>query len=239
MSDAIPVILVICLIALWVLVPMLGPRRARRRCRDAATGLLTGYRFVPAPDAHPLAELSSLPPFHYGKRQQVLDAARGSFAGLPGEVFAYTCQENGSRHWYGVAVIRLGRDLPPIEVQHEKVFTSARVHYAPTEDLRPTGLKEFDSDHRTWTPDDRLAQELISPAFGRTLLAAEETFDWRVEAGLLIVWKRDGWRDSTSLVDSCLTVVHALAPVLDLDPDVFDVPRSISGPGTTDSSGTG
>ena len=52
-----------------------------------------------------------------------------------------------------------------------------------------------------------------------------------MEAGLLVLWKRDGWQDSTALVDCCLTVVHALAPVLDLDPDRFDVPRSIPGPG--------
>jgi hypothetical protein len=224
-SDAIPVILVTCLAAMWVLVPAAGPRRARRRSRENALGLQDRYRFVPDPDPHPLAELSSLPPFHYGKQRQVCDAVTGSFAGLPGGVFGYSCRENGVRHWYQVAVVRLGRDLPPLAVQHERVFTSARVSYAQAEDLRPTGVVEFDSVHRTWSADDRLASELITPGFARTLLTAPEPCDWRVEAGLLVLWKRDCWQNSAALVDCCLAVVHALAPVLDLDPDRFDVPR--------------
>jgi hypothetical protein len=230
-SDAIPVILVICLASMWVLVPATGPRRARRRSRDAALGLQSRYRFTPDPDPHPLAELSSLPPFHYGKQRQVSNAVKGSFAGLAGEVFGYSCRENGAQHWYEVAVVRLGRNLPPLEIQHEPVFTSARVHHTQTEDRQPTGVEDFDSAYRAWTPDDRLASELITPGFARTLLTAPEPCDWRVEAGLLVLWKRDGWQDSTALVDCCLTVVHALAPVLDLDPDRFDVPRSIPGPG--------
>lgn len=156
MSDAIPVVLFLCLAAVFTLVPVLGPHRARRRCRETARGLREDYRFQPIPQARPLPELSSLPPFHYGRRQQVLDQLTGTFAGLPGE--------------------------------------------------------------------------LITPGLARTLLAAPETCDWRVEGGLLVVWRRDGWGSGAALVGCCLAAVHTLAPVLDLDPDQFGAPRSAPGP---------
>ena len=231
MSDAIPVLLVLCLAAVFTLVPTLGPRRARRRCRETADGLRDDYRFSPVPQARPLSELSSLPPFHYGRDQRVLDQLSGSFAGLTGEVFSYTCRENGTPHWYQVAVVRLGRALPPIEVQHEPVFTSSKVHYTWTDDRQETGLAEFDATHRAASPDERLSRTLITPGLARTLMAAPETFDLRIEGGLLVLWRRDGWSDSGALVDCCLTAVHALVQVLDLDPDQFDAPRSIPGQG--------
>ncbi len=230
MSDAIPVLLVLCLAAVFTLVPTLGPRRARRRCRETADGLRDDYRFSPVPQARPLSELSSLPPFHYGRDQRVLDQLSGSFAGLTGEVFSYTCRENGTPHWYQVAVVRLGRALPPIEVQHEPVFTSARVRHPWEDPQRFTGVPEFDSGYRASSPDDRLARKLITPSLARTLLAAPEPCDWRVEGGLLVLWRRDGWSSGAALVGGCLAAVHALAPVLDLDPDLFGVPRSTPGP---------
>ena len=230
MSDAIPVVLFLCLATVFTLVPTLGPRRAQRRCRATALDLRTDYRFTPAPGIRPLSELSSGAPFHYGGHRQVLDPVSGAFAGLTGEVFSYTCKENGSRHWYQVAVVRLGRDLPPIEVQHEPVFTSARVRLPWADPQRPTGVPEFDADYRASSPDDRLAGTLITPGLASTLLAAPEPFDLRVEGGLLVLWRRDGWTSGAALVGCCLAAVHALAPVLDLDPDLFGAPRSVPGP---------
>ncbi|QMU73344.1 hypothetical protein [Streptacidiphilus sp. P02-A3a] len=230
MSDAIPVLLVLCLAAVFTLVPLRGPRRARRRCRETARDLRGDFRFRPIPRARPLPELSSLPPFHYGRDRRTLDQVAGAFAGLPGEVFSYTCRENGTPQWYQVAVLRLGRALPPIEVQHEPVFTSARVRYAPVDPRRDTGVPEFDSGYRASSPDERLARTLITPGLARTLLAAPEPCDWRVEGGLLVVWRRDGWSSGAALVGCCLAAVHALAPVLDLDPDQFGAPRSNPGP---------
>ena len=230
MSVAIPVVLVVLLAAVMVAVPAIGPWRARRRCRDAAGALVTDYDFAAIDRTTQLSELSSLPPFHYGRRRQVRDPVAGAFCGLPAEVFSYTCRENGSAHWYGVVVVRLGRALPPLEVQHEPVFTSSRVRYTPADPRRSTGSEAFDAAHRASTPDDGLAETLLTPGLARTMLAAPETFDWRVEGGLLVLWRRDGWSDATTLVDCCLTTVHALAPVLDLDPDAFDAPRSIQGP---------
>jgi hypothetical protein len=226
----IPLVLVALLAALLVAVPGLGPWRARRRCRATALALTGDYGFSPTDRTTQLSELSSLPPLHYGTRRQVREPVAGSFSGLPAEVFGYTCRENGTRHWYGVAVVRLGRQLPPLEVRHEPVFTSARVRYSPADARRRTGAEDFDASHRASTPDDRLADTLLTPGLARTMLAAPETFDWRVEGGLLVLWRRDGWTDATTLVDCCLTTVHALAPVLDLDPDLFDAPRAVQSP---------
>lgn len=229
MSVAIPLVLVVLLAAVLVAVPRLGPWQAGRRCRAAARALISDYGFASDTRTTQLSELSSLPPFHYGTRRQVHDPVAGAFSGLPAEVFGYSCRENGTGHWYGVAVVRLGRVLPPLEVQHEPVFTSSRVRYTPAYPRRRTGAEDFDAAHRASTPDDRLADALLTPGLARTMLAAPEPFDWRVEGGLLVVWRRDGWTDATALVDCCLTAVHALAPVLDLDPDAFDAPRSVQG----------
>ena len=229
MSDVIPVLLFLCLAGTFTLVPLLGPRRAQRHCREALRALQARYGFTPEPAGHQLSELSSLPPFHYGRRRRVVDPVRGAFAGLPTEVFGYTCEENGTAHWYLVAMVRLGRTLPPFEVQHEPVFTSSKVHYTWTDDRQETGVAEFDATHRAASPDERLSRTLITPGLARTLMAAPETFDLRIEGGLLVLWRRDGWSDSGALVDCCLTAVHALVQVLDLDPDQFDSPRSIPG----------
>ena len=227
MSVAVPVLLFILLAATFVMVPRIGALRARRRCRETAFGLTTGFGFSGDPRTNQPTELSSLPPFHYGTGRQVRDAVKGSFAGLPAEVFTYTCSENGATHWYQVAVVRLGRNLPPFEVTHEQAFTSSKVHYSPADALRPIGVEAFDAVYRVATPDDRLADIMVTTGLARAMLAASEPFDWRIEGGLLVLWRGDGWADAAALVDCCLTSVHALAPVLDLDPDVFDAPRSL------------
>jgi hypothetical protein len=237
MSVAIPILLFVLLAATFVMVPRVGPLRAQRRCRETALGLASGYGFSSGARTTQLSELSSLPPFHYGDRRQVRDAVEGSFAGLPADVFTYTCTDNGTAHWYQVAVVRLGRTLPPFEVQHEQVFTSSKVQYSPSDALRPTGVETFDSAYRVTTPDDRLADIVVTPGLARSLLATSEPFDWRIEGGLLVLWRRDGWADSAALVDCCLTAVHALAPVLDLDPDVFDAPRHLPRSGADRTGG--
>ncbi|MEY9967837.1 hypothetical protein ABIA33_005917 [Streptacidiphilus sp. MAP12-16] len=226
MSVVIPVLLYICLVGAFVLVPRAGPWKARRRCKETASGLLETYGFTADPQAGPELVPWSAPPFHYGRRVQVLDAVRGAFAGLTAEVFGYTCRENGTAHWYGVAVVHLPRQLPPLEVHHDQVFASTAVYYVPAYPQRPTEMEEFDAAYRTSTPDDALADRLIGPVFARVLLTAAEPFDWRVEGDLLVVTRRDGFTSSAALVSCCLAAVHALSPVLDLDPDVFDAPRS-------------
>jgi hypothetical protein len=226
MSVAIPIVLFVLLAATFVMVPRIGPLRARRRCRETALGLAAGYGFSSDSRTTQLSELSSLPPFHYGIRRQVRDAIEGSFAGLPAEVFTYTCSENNTAHWYQVAVVRLGRTLPPFEVQYEQPFSSTKVTYSPANALRATGVEAFDTAYRINTPDDRLADTMVTPGLARALLATPEPFGWRIEGGLLVLWRRDGWTNSATLVDCCLTSVHSLAPVLDLDPELFDAPRS-------------
>ena len=179
MSVAVPVLLFILLAATFVMVPRIGPLRARRRCRETAFGLTAGFGFSGDPRTNQPTELSSLPPFHYGTGRQVRDAVKGSFAGLPADA------------------------------------------------LRPIGVEAFDAVYRVATPDDRLADIMVTTGLARAMLAASEPFDWRIEGGLLVLWRGDGWADAAALVDCCLTSVHALAPVLDLDPDVFDAPRSL------------
>ena len=169
----------------------------------------------------------SAPPFHYGQRVRVRDAVRGSFAGLPATVFGYTCQENGTAHWYGVAVIQLPRRLTPIEVHRERVFSSVRVGYAPAYPTCPTSDQAFDAAHRVATPDEELARTLLTPQAARTLLAAPELFDWRVSDNTLVVWRRDGWTSGAASAGCCRAVLHVLEPALDLDPAaVGDPPQA-------------
>ncbi|MDH6130328.1 hypothetical protein [Kitasatospora sp. GP82] len=232
MGVAIPIVLFLCLVGTILLVPRVEGRRAGHRCRSAAAELVASYGFNADPQAGPAVVPWSAPPFHYGRRARVLDTARGSFVGLPVTVFGYTCRENGTAHWYGVAVIRLSRRLAPIEVHHDPVFSSTRVNYVPAYPHRPTGEAVFDSAFRASTPDEVLARTLLTPAAARMLLAAPEPFDWRVADDILVVWRRDGWTSGAALVGCCLAAVHVLAPVLDLEPEAFSAPLQAEGLGS-------
>ncbi|MDH6136891.1 hypothetical protein P3T37_006322 [Kitasatospora sp. MAA4] len=231
MGVVIPIFLFLCLVGLILSAPRIEGWRAGHRCRQAAAELVATHGFTAEPQAGPSLVPWSAPPFHYGQRVRVRDAVRGSFDGLAATVFGYTCQENGTAHWYGVAVIQLPGRLSPIEVHHERVFSSVRVGYAPSYSPCPTGEPAFDSAHRVSSPDEGLAHTLLTPQAARSLLAAPEPFDWRVAEETLVVWRRDGWTSGAAAAGCCLAVVQVLAPALDLEPAIVSDPlRDAPGP---------
>ncbi|MDH6574749.1 hypothetical protein [Kitasatospora sp. MAP5-34] len=231
MGVVIPIVLFLCLVGTILSAPRTEGWRAGHRCRQAAADLVASHGFTADPQTGPAVVPWSAPPFHYGQRVRVRDAVRGSFAGLPATVFGYTCRENGAAHWYGVAVVQLPRRLAPIEVHHERVFSSARVNYAPAYPSCRTGDQAFDSAHRASASDEELARTLLTPQAARRLLAAPEPFDWRVADDTLVLWRRDGWTSGAALAGCCLAAVHVLSPVLDLDPAVFSDPLQAGGVG--------
>jgi hypothetical protein len=231
MSVLIPVLLFVCLAAGFVLVPLAAPWRARRRFREVAANLVASYGFSADPKLGPEQVPWSAPPFHYGHRAALVDPVRGAFAGLSAEVFGYTCRENGVVHSYGVAVIHLHRRLPVLEVREEPVFTSTQVYYVPAYPHRLTGVEEFDTRYRASGPDEQPVLELLAPGFARVMLTAPEAFDLRIEGPLMVLTRRDGWTSAAALVGCCLAAVHAIAPLIDLDPDQFNAPRLIGGLG--------
>lgn len=212
MRFALPVAVVVCLAALFVIAPHVEPRRVRARARRLAEDLRARHGFREGSKASwSEARATGWPPFHYGGHRRIEGELIGSLRGLPLRVAEYETVSNGWRHHYGVAAVVLPRPMEWMEVRGERPFSAARVaEHVPDGRVPALGLPEFDA---AWTvyaeaPDAVLTVGGVSVA--AAMLAVPTPLSWRTHNRELLLWKRDGWSSAAQLLTSVGIVMDFL-----------------------------
>ena len=212
MRYALPIALLVCLAALFVISPHVEPRRLRARARRVAEQLHTGHGFREGSKASwSEARATGWPPFHYGHHQVIDEELIGELYGLPVRVAGYEVTTNGWRHHYGLAAVVLPQSMEWMEVRGEKPFSAARVaEHVPDGRLPEFGVPEFDTAWAVYadTPDAILVigtRETVE-----AMLAVPTPLSWRTHNRELLLWKRDGWSNAAELLTSVSVVMNLL-----------------------------
>jgi hypothetical protein len=212
MRYALPIALVVCLAALWLVSPLLEPRRVRLRAARVTEDLRDKHGFREGSKAAwAEARSTNWPPFHYGTHQTIDNELIGTLYELPTRVAGYELVTNGSRHRYGLAAVVLPRPLEWMEVRGERPFTAAKVpDHVPDGRLGDSGIREFDAAWTVYADTQLGVMTAGSRRTAETMITVPTALSWRTHNNELLLWKRDGWDSATQLITSLSIVMNLL-----------------------------
>lgn len=222
MRYALPIVLLVCLAALFAISPHLEPRRLRARAGSVSEDLRTKHGFREGSKAAWTDSRSTeWPPFHYGTHQTIDYELIGSLYDLPTRVAGYEVVTNGWRHRYGLAAVVLPRPMEWMEVRGEPPFTAARVpDHVPDGKLSDSGVRDFDAAWTAYADTQLGVMTAGSRRTAETMITLPTLLSWRTHDNELLLWKRDGWDTATQLI-TCLSIVMNLLELTEIGvPDV-------------------
>jgi hypothetical protein len=211
---ALPIALIVCLAAVFILSPRREPRRLRERSRHLAGQLQAQHGFREDSKASWAQTRSTgWPPFHYGGHGDLDGVLAGEVDDLPVRVAGYEVRFNSSRHRYGLALIVPPYRVEWMEVRGERPFSAAQVAEHVPDGQVKQAVQEFDAHWSVFAEANEVQRPVGSQELVRAMLDAPTRFSWRTEGGEVLLWKRDGWRDAHELLASirCVTGLLGLA----------------------------
>lgn len=211
MRFALPIALVLCLVAVIALSPHIEPQRLRSRARSLSEQLRDDHGFREGSKAAwTQARALEWPPFHYGGRRELDGLLIGERHGLPMRVAGYEVVFNGSRHRYGLALITLPYSIQWMEVRGERPFSATRVaEHVPDGQLK-LGVAEFDASWTVYAEATDAQRPVDVRELAPAMLGAPTRFSWRTDGAEILLWKRDGWLDAAQLFTSVDCVIQLL-----------------------------
>ena len=229
MGVIVPIVLFLGLVTLVLGAPRFDVFRDRHRAGATARELLERPEFTAVPGFG----LDQLPfggtPFHYGSDHRLAHQVSGPLDGLIVTSATYTCRFKGATRLYGVVLLSLPRPLAGAEMRCEPAFHCVRVPEPLPEGRVRLGVEAFDSCYQAFAAPDPVhvsqVSRMLSPDAARILLAAPESFNWRVREKDLLLWRSGGWASSEQVQGgSCLdedgAVVEHLVAAADRVRDV-------------------